>query len=391
MAPFLGPFISVYLAHSLALILFSAYMFLHFSPDIATDLEHKYFKFFVISFQGYTILDNIQTLREFNIISIGKTLYTVFCFLTFLFIILCTFCFSMIISLHMRNGRTPSKAVLIFSFVPIALDLITLFISLFNGMVFSISEDVKIIRGSAYWIIYAYAFIYLLAILRLIFIRMKEAKTAHVKRESLGFIFLIFILIGWSVLDTMLEGITTLPILVFAVLFYLYVSFQQANIYTDALTGMNNRRKAETYLSSELKNVSKSSPIYMFMGDINGFKGINDQYGHQEGDNALIIFAEAVKKSADAYNGFAARYGGDEFVWAWRPIKNGDVDPEMVIEDISHRVKAECIAMKKPYVISLSIGYVICTEPERSVVSYLKEADRKMYAYKQGHHRMNSR
>ena len=127
------------------------------------------------------------------------------------------------------------------------------------------------------------------------------------------------------------------------------------------------------------------------MGDINGFKKINDEHGHHEGDHALIIFAEAVKKSATAYNGFAARYGGDEFVWAWRPIKGGDFDPEMVLQDIRHRVAAECIAKRKPYVISLSIGYVICDDPKTPVTAYLKAADRKMYADKQGHYRITNR
>ena len=151
---------------------------------------------------------------------------------------------------------------------------------------------------------------------------------------------------------------------------------------------MNNRRKAEMYLSTEVKNASKDNPIYLFMGDINGFKEINDKYGHYEGDCALMIFSEAVKKSAAAYNGFAARYGGDEFVWAWRPIRNGDVDPEMVISDIRHRVEAECKDQKKQYIISLSIGYILCTNPEISAKQYLKDADRKMYADKQGYYRI---
>ena len=386
-----GPFISVYLAHTVALLAFSVFVLMHFSPDIATNLEHKFFRIFVLSFQGYTVFDSLQTLRQFDLIYISKDVYTAICFLTFVFIVLCTACFCMIISLHIRKGQLPSKPILVLSLVPLVLTVISLFISLFNGMVFSISEDVKIIRGPAYILTYIFAFFYLAAIFRAAAVRVKKAETAHSRREFLSLVFFVLLIAAWAILDTKLKDITSLPVLIFAVIFYLFVSFQQSNIYTDTLTGMNNRRKAENYLSGELKNISEDMPIYMFMGDINGFKGINDQYGHHEGDTALIIFAEAVKKSANAYKGFAARYGGDEFVWAWRPIKGGDMDPEMVIEDIRHRVKAECIAMNKPYIISLSIGYIICTDPSRSTISYLNEADRKMYADKEGHYRKNGR
>ena len=159
-----------------------------------------------------------------------------------------------------------------------------------------------------------------------------------------------------NITNVFFEDVTTLPIEIFAVIFYLFISSQQSNIYTDMLTGMNNRRKAEIYMSSELSNVSEETPLYMFMGDINGF---------------------------------AARYGGDEFVWAWRPVKNGDIDPEIVINDIQHRVEAECRVQNRPYVLSLSIGCVICTDPKKSFTSYIKAADKRMYAKKEGYHRMS--
>ena len=58
------------------------------------------------------------------------------------------------------------------------------------------------------------------------------------------------------------------------------------------------------------------------------------------------------------------------------------------MNDIRHRVEAECKAQKRPYVLSLSLGYILCTDPTIKVSQYLKEADRKMYANKQGHYRV---
>lgn len=384
-------FISVYLAYGAALLAFSVYIFFRLSTDIATSLEYMCFRLFIVVFQIYVILTNIQTLREFEIIYISEGLYSALCFFIFIFVLVNTFCFYL---LTMLRHKAEEKSILktgVFGLIPIITATTLLLISLFNGIIFTVDSNSHMIRGSQYFLIYLCAFVYLIPILKVSFEKLKAADITNAKREPRALIFLIVFIIIWVSADTALKEITTLPIVIFGVIFHLFISFQQSNIYTDTLTGMNNRRKAELFLSDELKNTSKAAPIYMFMGDINGFKKINDEHGHHEGDHALIIFAEAVKKSATAYNGFAARYGGDEFVWAWRPIKNGDFDPEMVIQDIRHRVAAECAAKHKPYIISLSIGYVICDDPKISVTAYLKEADRKMYADKQGHYRITNR
>lgn len=385
------PFISAYLAYSVALLVFSVYIFFHLSTDITTNLEYLYFRLFTVSFQIYVILNNVQNLREFEIINISEGLYTAICFLTVISVLFSAFCFYLIIMLRLGTGEKAILKIFILGLIPIVAVAILLLVSLFNGMIFSVDTKSHLVTGPSYFLIYICAFIYLIIIARVSYQKLKAADISDAKREPKSMILLILFLMVWAVADTWLKDVTTLPIMMFAVIFHLFISFQQSNIYTDILTGMNNRRKAELYLSDELKNVSRSAPLYMFMGDINGFKKINDEHGHHEGDHALIIFAEAVKKSATAYNGFAARYGGDEFVWAWRPIKGGDFDPEMVLQDIRHRVAAECVAKRKPYIISLSIGYVICDDSKIPVSAYLKAADRKMYADKQGHYRITNR
>ncbi len=65
---------------------------------------------------------------------------------------------------------------------------------------------------------------------------------------------------------------------------------------------------------SLFSNVDQAEDVYLLMMDADGFKQINDRYGHVEGDHALQVVATALKDVCSASGGFIARYGGDEFV-----------------------------------------------------------------------------
>jgi len=86
---------------------------------------------------------------------------------------------------------------------------------------------------------------------------------------------------------------------------------QQAR--TDALTALPNRRAFDERLSDEIRRSSRYKHVFsMLMMDLNGFKLINDTYGHPAGDSALqqvaVFLREAVRDTD-----FVARFGGDEF------------------------------------------------------------------------------
>ena len=384
-----GMLINFYIVINVALLFLSGYLFVRLSPDIMKVVELMHFRVLVIVFQVYVILETLQTLNEFGLVSFPTGVYTAICFLSLFCAVANAFCFCATMMLRLNLGYSMNLRYSVLMLLPLAATLVVLIISLFNGAIFSVSEDGHIDRGPLYSLLLVFGLIYLIAVGYMSIKKARRAVGSIDKRGSASTVFFVLLLIAWLLVDDLFfYGTTVLPIAIFTIILHLFIYFQQSGIYTDMLTGMNNRRKAEAYLGAELDNNSASTPLYMFMGDINGFKQINDLYGHTEGDAALMIFAEAVKKSASAYNGFAARYGGDEFVWAWRPVKGGDFDPEMVINDIRHRVAAECVATHKPYVISLSVGYIICEDANKSISHYLKEADRKMYADKQAHYRV---
>src|SRR4029077_8634987 len=82
----------------------------------------------------------------------------------------------------------------------------------------------------------------------------------------------------------------------------------------DPLTGLCNRRLAQQRLAGEVSRSQRyGHPLTVLMLDLNGFKQINDRYGHGTGDHVLRVFAERLSRVIRASD-LAVRMGGDEFM-----------------------------------------------------------------------------
>jgi len=89
---------------------------------------------------------------------------------------------------------------------------------------------------------------------------------------------------------------------------------------TDALTGLSNRFRLKDYSDKALQRaIANKTPLAVEILDMDGFKGFNDFYGHQRGDECIKQIASAVK-SMEEFGAFTARYGGDEFVLIYENI-----------------------------------------------------------------------
>ena len=152
----------------------------------------------------------------------------------------------------------------------------------------------------------------------------------------------------------------------------------------DPLTGLYNRY----YLSSILEQEVKRSKRYhhgmtLMMIDVNRFKEINDDYGHQIGDEVLrgvaALLREAVRESD-----IVVRYGGDEFLIVF-PETAGDMEniTARIAEKVSNITEHN---RKVTFPVTLSMGSA-CWDPrvKRSVDEILNEADKRMYEDKKRH------
>jgi diguanylate cyclase (GGDEF)-like protein len=144
----------------------------------------------------------------------------------------------------------------------------------------------------------------------------------------------------------------------------------------DPLTGLVNRRMLADRLEHALERARRGSlPPVVFFGDLDGFKAVNDQLGHQAGDQVLIEVARrlhATMRPTDTI----ARVGGDELV-----VLCEDLPAEhraVVAERIRSAATGSIDTDAGPAEIGLSIGMAVAT-PERSTADVLAEADRGMY------------
>lgn len=87
-----------------------------------------------------------------------------------------------------------------------------------------------------------------------------------------------------------------------------------ARATTDALTGLKNRRAASDALASEIERARRySRPLSIVLFDLDYFKAVNDDFGHEAGDDVLRAFAEVLQRTARSTD-VVARWGGEEFL-----------------------------------------------------------------------------
>lgn len=160
--------------------------------------------------------------------------------------------------------------------------------------------------------------------------------------------------------------------------------------HTDSLTGIANRHYLNTRLNDKMHRFDSGDPATnfgIFVIDVNGLKLINDQYGHEYGDEMLNIVAQSLKNTARERD-TVARVGGDEF---YILLENANA---YVCEGFAARLQNTCQQLRlniegKEYPISFSFGFA--TTENDPLKDMLKLADKRMYAVKQSHYQNLSR
>lgn len=149
----------------------------------------------------------------------------------------------------------------------------------------------------------------------------------------------------------------------------------------DALTGLANRRAFEAVLQSSVTGKRSTDASGVMFLDLDGFKAINDEYGHEAGDEVLVETGRRLLQSVRDGD-TVARLGGDEFTVLLRGVHNKD---EAVL--IAERILA---SMRKPMRLSSgadvhptpSLGIALAISSDTNPGTLLKDADAAMYEAK---------
>ena len=261
------------------------------------------------------------------------------------------------------------------------ISIVLLVINIFYPLVFSVSDG-RYQRGFAYIIFLIFAAFYILDSLYLYVKRVR--KNGSLKLFPVH-IFLIPVILGVVIQAFFIEISITWTSIAISVA-GIMTALKNEIIFTDCLTGLYNRMYLE-FLHKRACN-KKDCWVSGIMIDLNGFKQINDNYGHAEGDLALCIVADLLRKSFSEY-GVVTRYAGDEFV-----IMLNTTDDQLIQKIIKSAKKnfvTENEKNDKPYQLSASMGYAITNLSNETIDDFMNRIDEQMYQDKMKYYEHNAR
>jgi len=156
----------------------------------------------------------------------------------------------------------------------------------------------------------------------------------------------------------------------------------QDQAYSDTLTGLPNRRALDERMERELKSARRTGePFAVVMMDLDGFKSINDTYGHVVGDEVLRLFFKHISQGIRTSD-FLARYGGDELclIMGHTDLETALVVAGKITENLKH-LSFET-PDRKQISLALSGGVAIYPQHASTTSDLLRAADEALYRAK---------
>ena len=251
----------------------------------------------------------------------------------------------------------------------------------FAGFLFYVDEQGVYHRGSLFILTYilSYVYVFIASIRAIISICRYDENT---DRHLLVMMALFPIAPGISgLLQFVYPRIPFACVAMSLTTLLLYLTWIDQLISLDPLTGLNNRNQLSHSFEQLKKTVGDSEKLYLLLIDANHFKQINDTYGHLQGDNALKMIAEALRKGCreTTRRAVVTRYGGDEFV----VLVSSDEDEKVMNlkSGINRQLEEIVQSTDVPFALTVSIGIATADEKDQ-LKAVMARADRAMYKEK---------
>ena len=366
-------FVFFVLANVVSIFVFGTILLLNLSTK-NYETKNRYFNALLIFEIAYFIVDILWAFGYFGIIpaSSGGLMIAKYAKMTY-FIIggFAAFSWFMYIEILMgaRFSRTMKRRLMLG--IPILISTVFILI------IFIVTEYEKFMNNP----LVAISMFYIPAVYTIFagvysIVMAVKGTTIHLKKKYITLGIFPVMLITVTTLQIFLLEIPVFCLGTTLTVFLVFILNTQSQVSTDALTGINNRSALTKYIGE----YTEFNCTYVLMIDVDRFKSINDNFGHVEGDRALVILAKALKKGTDtcACKSFLARYGGDEFIIIASDTKEFDV--EELVRALDKAV-SDTKSQTKGYQISVSIGYSRVIDNE-SILTVIENADEKMYKAK---------
>lgn len=277
--------------------------------------------------------------------------------------------------LRIYKSRKKLKRWILPVFLPcFAVHILILFDLFGAGLLFTISEANVYHRGPLF------ALPYLLLMLDYIF-SIALAVRAVTKNNHARFFpvhyFVIPCILG-TIIQSASYGLSAGWLCVSLAFLFVQMQLYHQNAYIDDLSGLYNR-KYYNCVVDKLASVKKHASFSGIMMDINGFKSINDRFGHSAGDDAIralaLLLTETTRNKDVVF-----RYAGDEFIII--SADNSEADTQELISRLNHRIQEYNQTSGSPYQLSISTGYTISDAADFDPDEFLRSMDTMMYKSK---------
>jgi diguanylate cyclase (GGDEF)-like protein/putative nucleotidyltransferase with HDIG domain len=154
----------------------------------------------------------------------------------------------------------------------------------------------------------------------------------------------------------------------------------ETSITTDYLTNLPNARSLFLSLDNELSRAQRTgAPLAVIVCDLDGFKQVNDRFGHMAGNKVLRLIANGLREQC-GHTDYVARMGGDEFVILVSGGNDDELDAK--IERMRAVARKAGDSTPEPSTLSMSVGVAMFPDDGKDAEDLLAEADRRMYKSK---------
>ena len=332
---------------------------------------------------GYFASDSVWILFECGVFQGGKTLMYVLTIIPYVCLLTTAWFWYIYCDIVQGNTKILTWLNFFIHALPFWAAIIILVIGMFTDYLFIIDDNGFLEYGFLYAVLLSIPFGYLLSCSVKSFYR--DFTSNKYYDHSL------YIAMGVFPITPMVCGVLqafflTVPIMCYgatAAVLLLYLTATENRISKDSLTNINNRQEMNRYLTQKMKSRTPKLDLYLMILDVDHFKGINDRYGHVEGDRALVIVAKALEISCqDAKNrAFLSRFGGDEFIVVLESENEQQVNEiaELIRENITKLNEESGAAFK----LEACIGYARYDfDNPVTIPQLIAQADEKLYEMK---------
>ena len=373
-------YVFVYAMTNVFCLCSSILIFPKLSYNVGSESEIKFFRRMLSCYMFFLALELIWVLAVGDILKLPPLIVGHIKITSTTFIPLMVYFWFQFAEIKFHSKFAENVPFRIATFIPIIVLIGLYILSLNNGICFSVAEDGSLIPGPLASLTGIVDNIYGISIIAHAAILLTSEKVPSRKKEyKAQIVFIVICTIG-GITDALVQNTPIMPLAIALSFNYLFGNLQEVQIFNDALTSLHNRRHANHFLEEARTAASDDNPFFLFILDVDNFKHINDTMGHLEGDRALQAVAKALQVSSNLFNGFTARWGGDEFMIL---INSKDPQiPEKLIEALKTNLEQVAHSRSISYKLSVSIGYTRCTSTQRTTTELIYEADQMLYQNK---------